>query len=69
LKNFGYYSLISATATGARMPLSSSSLIKGSISTLRQRFLDLSSVDILPIIRELDERGMIATLAVAEDSD
>ncbi len=51
------------------MPLSSSSLIKGSISTLRQRFLDLSSVDILPIIRELDERGMIATLAVAEDSD
>jgi len=34
-----------------------------------QLFLDLSIVDILPIIRELDERGVLAPLAVAEDSD
>jgi len=34
-----------------------------------QLFLDLSSVDILPIIRELDERGLLTPLAVAEDSD
>jgi len=29
----------------------------------------LRSVDILPLIRELDERGALAPLAVAEDID